>query len=175
MIGAALAVFARHGVAAASLQMIADELGVTKAAIYHQFQTKDDIVRAVVAPALARLAEVTELAERRRGRSARAEIVLAGIVDLVIEHRELTALLQSDRSLIGLLQEGLELQALEQRVFRLLSGPDPTPETHVAVVMASGALMSAATGHHLAHLDDAALRQHLLSNVRRLLRLRTPS
>jgi AcrR family transcriptional regulator len=39
---AALNLFADHGVSGTSLQMIADALGVTKAAVYHQFKTKDE-------------------------------------------------------------------------------------------------------------------------------------
>src|SRR4249919_3146625 len=38
---------AEHGVGGTSLQMIADAVGVTKAAVYHQFRAKDEIVIAV--------------------------------------------------------------------------------------------------------------------------------
>ena len=44
---AALDLFADHGVSGTSLQMIADAIGVTKAAVYHQFKTKDEIIIAV--------------------------------------------------------------------------------------------------------------------------------
>ena len=44
----ALELFARHGVGGTSLQMIADSLEVTKAAVYHQFHTKEAIVLAVL-------------------------------------------------------------------------------------------------------------------------------
>ena len=47
IIEAALREFARNGVGGTSLQMIADDIGVTKAAVYHQYKTKDEIVRAV--------------------------------------------------------------------------------------------------------------------------------
>jgi hypothetical protein len=36
VIEAALALFAEHGISGTSLQMIADAIGVTKAAVYHQ-------------------------------------------------------------------------------------------------------------------------------------------
>ena len=45
---AALHLFARHGVGGTSLQAIADDLGLTKAAVYHQFRTKDEIALAVI-------------------------------------------------------------------------------------------------------------------------------
>ncbi|WP_218021194.1 helix-turn-helix domain-containing protein [Nocardia mikamii] len=39
IIVAAFELFARHGVGATSLQMLADYIGVTKAAVYHQFKS----------------------------------------------------------------------------------------------------------------------------------------
>ena len=42
---AAQKVFGQHGVGGTSLQMIADEIGVTKAAVYHQYNTKEEIVQ----------------------------------------------------------------------------------------------------------------------------------
>ena len=63
--------FAEHGVGATSYQMIADAVGVTKGAIYHQFNTKDEIVVAVAEMELASLEEALEAAEvedvKRRG------------------------------------------------------------------------------------------------------------
>ncbi|WP_156763496.1 TetR/AcrR family transcriptional regulator, partial [Mycobacterium scrofulaceum] len=47
VLDAALDLFATHGVSGTSLQMIADAVGVTKAAVYHQFRTKEQIVIAV--------------------------------------------------------------------------------------------------------------------------------
>ncbi|HSZ37995.1 MAG TPA: helix-turn-helix domain-containing protein, partial [Acidimicrobiales bacterium] len=44
--GVALDLFGEHSVSGTSLQMIADVLGVTKAAVYHQFRTKEAIVVA---------------------------------------------------------------------------------------------------------------------------------
>ena len=43
--------------------MIADEIGVTKAAVYHQYKTKDEIVLAAAESELGRLAAVVEAAE----------------------------------------------------------------------------------------------------------------
>jgi len=45
---AAMELIAEHGVSGTSLQMIADALGVTKAAVYHQFKTKEAIVIAAM-------------------------------------------------------------------------------------------------------------------------------
>jgi AcrR family transcriptional regulator len=62
----------RHGFAGTSLQMIADELGVTKAAVYYHFKTKDEIVEAIAAPMLAELNRVVHEASARRTRGHRS-------------------------------------------------------------------------------------------------------
>jgi AcrR family transcriptional regulator len=72
---AALELFARHGVGGTSLQMIADAIGVTKAAVYHQFKTKDALVLAVADLELERLERALELAEAE-GCSVQARDVL---------------------------------------------------------------------------------------------------
>ena len=71
---AALALFAENGVGGTSLQMIADAIGVTKAAVYHQFKTKEEIVVAAVEVELARLEPALDAAEAE-ARSARARPV----------------------------------------------------------------------------------------------------
>ena len=63
VVDAALALFAEHGVSGTSLQMIADAIGVTKAAVYHQYNTKDEIVLAVAQVVLARLDAAVTSAE----------------------------------------------------------------------------------------------------------------
>ncbi|SEG88139.1 regulatory protein, tetR family [Thermomonospora echinospora] len=170
----ALDLFAQHGVSGTSLQMIADELGVTKAAVYHQFRTKDDLVWAVIAPALDRLAHITETAEGRRRRSERVETVLSGLVDLVVDNRRLTSVLQSDPAIIRLVRGHPTLQAIEERITRLLAGPEPDPEALVNAAMVSGLLIMG-TDPRLAGLDDGTLRRHLLGTARRILRLRAPA
>ena len=45
--------------------MIADAIGVTKAAIYHQFKTKDEIVLAAIEVELAKLETALDAAEPR--------------------------------------------------------------------------------------------------------------
>src|SRR4249919_3908583 len=53
IVGAALAVFAERGFAAAKLDDIARRAGVSKGALYLYFETKQDLFRAVVDQAIA--------------------------------------------------------------------------------------------------------------------------
>ena len=54
VIAAALELFAEHGVGGTSLRMIAAKLGVTVAAVYHQYNTKNEIIVAAVESELLR-------------------------------------------------------------------------------------------------------------------------
>jgi AcrR family transcriptional regulator len=170
-----LELFARHGVSGTSLQMIADEIGVTKAAVYHQFRTKDDIVQAVIAPALDRFFHIIETAERQQGRSERAEATLAGLVDLVVDNRHLTAIMQSDPTILHFLRSSSTMRDLEQRIDFLLIGPEPDDELLISALMVSGSLMTAATDPRTADFDDDRLRRNLLGAARRMLRLGKPA
>src|SRR5262249_11719535 len=69
IIDAALGLFAEHGVRGTSLQMIADEIGVSKAAVYQQYNTKDEIVLAVAEVVVTRLDAAATAAEADRSRS----------------------------------------------------------------------------------------------------------
>src|SRR3954452_14235643 len=92
----ALRLFAEHGVEGTSLQMIADALGVTKAAVYYHFKAKDEITEAVAAPAVRELDLLVVEAGQQRRRSAQVDHLLEGFVDLVVRHRALVALFSSD-------------------------------------------------------------------------------
>ena len=69
IVAAALEVFAERGFAAARLEDIAGRAGVSKAALYLYFPTKQDLFRAVVADAFApNLAGVVAAADAYEGR-----------------------------------------------------------------------------------------------------------
>src|SRR5262245_27304298 len=54
----ALELFTEHGYEATSLREIAERLGVTKAALYYHFKTKDDIIISLVEARSAKLEEL---------------------------------------------------------------------------------------------------------------------
>jgi AcrR family transcriptional regulator len=169
LLSAALDLFTEHGVTGTSLQMIADRLGVTKAAVYHQFPAKDEIVLAVIGPPLERLAPIAEAAQRRRTPAARRNAALTGIVDLVVQNRRIAAALTFDPMVNLLVRRHPAVQVIEQ-LQDLLTGPDPDDATRVAVSLVSGGLMIAGSDPRLTALDDETLRDHLLATARRALR-----
>jgi len=174
LLSAALTLFVYHGVNGTSLQMIADALEVTKAAVYHQFQTKSDLVLAVMAPALEQLAELVEHAEAQRSVAARREAALSGLVDLVVDNRRMTAVLYSDPVVARLVQEQPAMRELSERIKRLITGPDPGEQFLVGVAVIGAGMMMAGLDPELADLDDDTLRRHLLDTARRVLKVRAP-
>ena len=93
---AAVESFRRHSVAGTSLQMISDELGLTKSAIYHHFRTRDELLEAILEPVMGHLEQRVAVAETARGPRARADAMLTGFVALAVAHRDLIPVLTGD-------------------------------------------------------------------------------
>jgi AcrR family transcriptional regulator len=72
----ALQLFAEQGYEKTSLREIAERLGVTKAALYYYFKSKEDIVRSLVEDYVAELDELIAWASTQpRTAATRAEII----------------------------------------------------------------------------------------------------
>jgi AcrR family transcriptional regulator len=169
----AIRLFTRHSFAGTSLQMIADEVGVTKAAVYHHFRTREELLGAVVEPVVAQLLEVVAAAEAERGRHARAERMLTGYVDLAVRNKALISVLAADPGVIDMLRTHPDLSGLIERQIKLLADLEPGPGGLVKAAMVLAGTAGAA-GPRLLDLDDDVLRQHLVEAGRRTLGLRTP-
>src|SRR3954447_12492391 len=81
LIDVAVALFIRHSFAGTSLQMIADELGFTKAAIYYHFRTREELLLAVMEPMLHQIDDIVVTAERQRTARSRADAMIRGYAD----------------------------------------------------------------------------------------------
>ena len=165
---AALGLFAHHGVGGTSLQMIADALGVTKAAVYHQFPTKDAIVVATLEVQLEPI-EVLLLQAEADGPGPEArDALLAGLVDAVVANRRSLSTLQSDPVLFRLLAEHPPSLSLWTRVFSTLLGDDADDRAIVRASVLSAVIGSVAYPFVI-DLDGDTLRDELLRVARRLL------
>jgi AcrR family transcriptional regulator len=168
----AVRLFARHSFAGTSLQMIADELGVTKAAVYHHFHSREELLNAVIQPLVEQLQTIVAAAETQRSRHARAEQMLAGYADLVVRNQGLMGVLGGDPGVIDMLRAG-DLARLTDRQLSLLAEVNPGPGGLVKAAMVLAGIAGAA-GHGLVGVDDDTLREHLIEGGRRTLGLRPP-
>lgn len=171
VLDAALGLFTEHGVGGTSLQMIADAIGVTKAAVYHQFNTKEEIVLTVTERELAQLEAPLAAAEAETSRPRALEVLMTAVVDLAVSRRRAAATLQSDPVVIRLLAEHPPFRQLMERLYGVLLGDDAGP-----AALVPAALMSAAIGGGVAHpfvqdIDDETLKAELMSFLRRFIPL----
>ncbi|MDP9795250.1 AcrR family transcriptional regulator [Catenuloplanes nepalensis] len=155
--------------------MIADELGVTKAAVYHQFATKEEIALAVVQPAIDALAAVADAAEAQSSRAARREAAVTGVVALMVGNRERASVLSGDPAMATLIRAHPDLATQARRLKAALFGSAvDEPEARVTATLLAGGMATAGRDPSLADLTDEDLRTHLLTLARRLLRMRAP-
>jgi AcrR family transcriptional regulator len=169
VIAAARELFAERGVSGTSLQMIADAMGVTKAAVYHQFKTKEEIVLAVTEAQLAHLEEILAGAESSDDPRRARDMLLSWVIDMSISHRGATAALQNDPVIVRLLADHEPFARLIDRMYGVLIGEHAGPEARVPAAVLSAAISSAVLHPLVADLDDTTLRAHLLRLTHRLL------
>ncbi|WP_326560614.1 TetR/AcrR family transcriptional regulator [Micromonospora sp. NBC_01796] len=175
LLDTALALFCHRGFAGTSLQMIADQLGITKAAVYHHFKTRDEILASVIRPAVEDMAAVIADASAQRTPTARAERMLVGWVDLAIRHRSLIALLQVDPGVKPLLKDQENASILLEQPCDLLAGHlHGTVGAGISAQVALFGIAAAAAKSEVRDLDDDELREILLDVGRRILGLRRP-
>jgi AcrR family transcriptional regulator len=171
IVDAALALFAEHGVGGTSLQMIADVVGVTKAAVYHQFKTKDEIVVAVAERELANVEAAIEAAEAEPSVRRAREALVTRIVDLAVERRHMESTLLSDPVIVRFFAHHEPFRQVMDRLYGLLAGDRPRPDARLSAAMLTAAIGGAVMHPLVADLDDETLRAQLLHLARRFLEL----
>lgn len=173
LIDAAIALFGRHSFAGTSLQMIADELGFTKAAIYYHFRSREQLLTGVVEPIFRQLETVVDAAETLRSVSARADAMLCGYAEMAVRHRALVSVLGGDPSVIRQLSAQPGWAELIERQMRLLADVEPGPGGLVKAAVVVGGI-AGAVGPGWITIDDDDLLGHLVETGRRTLGLRAP-
>ena len=166
-VAVSLEIFAKKGVGGTSLQMIADELGVTKAAVYFQFRTKDEIVLAAAEDELARLETVLAAAQAERTRRRQREALLTGIVELSVTRRRTVSVILSDPVILQFFAEHQRYRQAVDRLAHLLLGPGTGPDGHLQAAIFMAAISGAVMHPMVAGFDDDALREQLLQLVQR--------
>ena len=153
----AAGLFSRHGYAATPLSDIAAELGITKAALYYHFKSKDEILDAIMAGPVA---AVGALADRARAGVAGPEELLAGLIDMATRSGAMISAFGNDPSIRTALEERAghhDIPAKLDAVLAALAGPEPdaasairakaaytvAKETTVAVLLENGGTLPA--------------------------------
>lgn len=162
----ALQLFAEQGYEKTSLREIAERLGVTKAALYYYYPSKEDIVRSLVEDYVSQLDALIDWARGQPSTpTMRADLVLR-YLDIVANGAEVFRMLQQNQAAVS----GLAAAKERGELFRerldalvdLLAGPDAPLRDQVR---AASCLMSVNFGcmhYQRRAADPAELRAAIL-------------
>jgi AcrR family transcriptional regulator len=171
IVATAAELFAQHGVGGTSLQMIADAIGVTKAAVYHQFKTKEEIVIAVAETELANVEAAIEAAESEPTPERARQVLIERIVDLAVVRRRMESTLLGDPVIVRFFAHHEPYRHTMDRLYRLLMDDQTGPSQRVPAAMLTAAIGGTVMHPLVADLDDETLRAQLLLLARRFLDL----
>lgn len=124
----ALELFEHQGYAGTSLRDISDRLGVTKAALYYHFPSKEALLEAVLAPALTQVREVLAA-----GTSERTDLVTR-LVDVVGDVGPQVLVAISDPTIAAYLSQLAGGTPLPEQVAAALAGPLPADPDEAAAL-----------------------------------------
>lgn len=147
------------GFGGTSLQMIADELGFTKAAIYYHFRTRDQLLVALMAPMLRQISQVVEMAEGQRTPRVQIDTLVQGFARVVARNRQLAAVMVFDPDVHRILQLQPDWGNLITRQLALLTQLDSGPAGVVKATAMLTGLAGAATGAPESISEDALIQE----------------
>lgn len=171
ILSAALDLIGSHGVSGTSLQMIADAIGVTKAAVYHQYKSKNEIVIAVTENELAVLEDSLIAAEADERRQQARRNLLIQLIDLAVSRRRWVGTLTSDPVIVRILGDHPPFQRFMSRLYGVLLGQRDDTQARVAAAIMSAAIAGSVVNPIVTDMDDDVLRANLVELVPRLLGL----
>ena len=171
----ALELFSRHGYEKTSLREIAERLGLTKAALYYHYQSKQALLLALIEPLIAEWKTVSDKAANLPHTTPTVQGVLEDCLDVMLRHRAIAGMFDRDApavfEAIGRLYE--DLLAVHQRLHTWLAGPAPSTADRVRAVAATEVLGTAlGWDPSLAETSDEELRSVLLDAAIAVLQLR---
>ena len=140
----ALELFAERGYEATSLREIAERLGVTKAALYYHFKTKDEIIESYVAGLSGSIDELVEWGEAQpRTPESRREFLIR-YSDLLLErgHHLLMRFFDRNQSAMQQHKAGSAMRARMLRMLDLLTPDNASTATRIRCSLAIFALHS---------------------------------
>lgn len=138
---AALRLFSERGYQAVTVRELAAEVGLTSAALYHHFPSKEACLEALVFPYIERLEAV--LADHPRVLAPSREDLrglLADYLQGLLHTPDVTRLADRDPAVASHAELRSRLDAIVEDLLRRLAGDNQTPEAVVRATAALGAL-----------------------------------
>ena len=142
----ALELFAEQGYERTSLREIAERLGVTKAALYYHFKSKEDIVRSFTEDYFDRLDALIEWGQDQPPSPQTASELLDRYISIVMESGEVFRFMERNQATLRDTDHGkhrfTQFRPRLNALVAILTGPDATPRSRIR---AAAALFAAST------------------------------
>jgi AcrR family transcriptional regulator len=134
--------FARQGYTGTTIADIARELGTTTAALYYHFPSKAAILGGLLATPLA---AYTGLLDGLDSGDTTPEQLLAAIIDIIADSRDLATIFDRDPAALAIIDEQLPRSSGEMMAQMIAALTGPAPD-HAALICANAALAVAKAG-----------------------------
>jgi AcrR family transcriptional regulator len=172
----ALSFFITKGYEATSLREIAEELGISKAALYYHFKSKEDIVKEGM---LSRGTEAADLLAWARTQEPGPDLVEAAVLRWVgsasVDKLRGVRFMNANPALLRAMNDSFGIGNSLEQLVEVVAGDDPAPERLLLIRMAFLSINSAVMASEGTQLRDdeivAVARENavaLLARIREL-------
>ena len=136
----ALELFAEQGYERTSLREIAERLGVTKAALYYHFKSKEDIVRSFTEDHFTRLDALIEWARQQPAGPATGREIIERYVSILLDGSDVFRFLEQNQATLHSHEAGKhrfeQFRPRLDALVGLIAGPDATARARVRATVA---------------------------------------
>jgi AcrR family transcriptional regulator len=137
----AVELFSEHGYEGTSLREIAEQLGVTKAALYYHFKSKEDIILSLVEDYQAQMDALIGWARERPGNTETRRELLSRYMQIVADRSQVFRMLHQNQAALNTMAEALRtLKNAPLRLADQLAGPDASLRERARAMMALGSM-----------------------------------
>jgi AcrR family transcriptional regulator len=136
----ALELFAEQGYERTSLREIAERLGVTKAALYYHFKSKEDIVRSFTEDYFARLDALIAWGREQSPGAETARELLDRYIAIVLESGEVFRFLERNQATVHGTEDGkhrfTQFRPRLTALIEIITGPDALTRSRIRAAAA---------------------------------------
>src|SRR5689334_14437184 len=137
----ALELFAEQGYEKTSLREIAEHLGVTKAALYYHFKSKEDIILSLVEDYKAQMDALIGWAKERPGNADTRREILDRYMHIVAQRSQVFRMMHQNQAALNTMASALRtLKNAPLQLADQLAGPDASLRERARAMMALGAM-----------------------------------
>jgi AcrR family transcriptional regulator len=158
----ALARFRVSGFVGTSIADLAGALGVSKAAIYYHYRSKDTLLHRLIDPLLDAIDACIQDHTTPAVSARTARPLLGAYLAVLIAHREVVPLVATDVAVLNHPRIGPRLRAQNQQLQSLLAAPDTSVSARLRAEAALGAIWRPLIAEPPLDLTDPAHQQILI-------------